>query len=112
VAFVGGVANNLDNEAKREVTVVYSVTGSAGQSAAITYSGRDFNTPQETAVRLPWNKSVTIDGLGKTVTLIATNDAEGGTITCQITANGKTLAEQSSTGPFASASCVGNAGDA
>jgi Mycobacterium membrane protein len=111
VAFVGSVAKNIDDESKREVTVIYSVTGS-GKSVAITYSGRDFNTAQETAVSLPWNKSVTIDGIGKTVSLTATNDFGGGTITCQISANGKTIAEQTSNGPFATASCIGNAGDA
>ncbi|MFL6087872.1 MAG: MmpS family transport accessory protein [Mycobacterium sp.] len=110
VAFVGGVASNIDKETKREVEVIYAVSGS-GRSVAITYSGRDFNTAQETAVSLPWNKSVTIDGLGKTVSLTATNDMDGGTITCQITANGKTIAEQTSSGPFATASCIGNAGD-
>jgi hypothetical protein len=99
VAFVGGVASNIDKETKREVEVIYAVSGS-GRSVAITYSGRDFNTAQETAVRLPWNR------------MRATNDMSGGTITCQITANGKTIAEQSSTGPFATASCVGNAGAA
>jgi hypothetical protein len=111
VAFVGGVAKNITDESNREVTVTYSVTGS-GKSVAITYSGRDFNTAQETAVSLPWNKDVTIDGLGKTVTLTATNDFGGGTIACEITANGKTLAQQTSSGPFATASCIGNAGDA
>src|SRR5215212_645863 len=107
VAFVGGVASNLDKETKREVEVIYAVSGS-GRSVAITYSGRDFNTAQETAVSLPWKKSVTIDGLGKTVSLTATNDMNGGTITCRITANGKTIAEQTSSGPFATASCIGN----
>ncbi|WP_054600986.1 MmpS family transport accessory protein [Mycolicibacterium fortuitum] len=111
VAFVGGVAKNIDDESKREVTVTYSVTGS-GNSAAITYSGRDFNTAQETDVTLPWNKNVTIDGLGKTVSLTVTNDSDGGTITCEISANGRTLARQTSSGPFATASCIGNAGDA
>ncbi|KUI17393.1 hypothetical protein AU191_08770 [Mycolicibacterium acapulense] len=111
VAFVGGIANEIDKETKREVEIIYGVTGS-GRSVAITYSGRDFNTAQETAVDLPWNKSVVIDGLGKTVTLTATNDMSGGTITCQITADGKTIAEQTSSGPFATASCIGNAGAA
>ncbi len=109
VAFVGGVATNIDKETKREVTVTYSVTGS-GKSVAITYSGRDFNTAQETAVSLPWNKNMTIDGLSKSVVLRATNDFGGGTITCKITANGTTLAEQTSSGPFSTASCIGNAG--
>ena len=68
------------------------------ETGAITYSGTKFQHRPETAVGLPWDKSVTIDGLGKTVFSTATNDFGGGTITCQISANGKTIAEQSSSG--------------
>jgi hypothetical protein len=109
VAFVGAVAHNLAQESAREVVVTYEVSG-AGGSVAVTFSGRDFNTAQETDVALPWNKQVTIDGLGKTVILTATNDGDHGTITCRISANGRVVSEQTSTGPFASASCVGNVG--
>lgn len=111
VAFVGGVANNIDKESKRQVTVTYEVTGS-GNSVAVTYSGHDFNTAQDTGVSLPWTKQVTVDGLGKTVSLTATNGSDSGTVTCRISANGKVLAEQTSSGPFASANCIGNAGNA
>lgn len=107
--FVGAVANEIDNETKREVTITYEVTGT-GTSAAITYSGRDFNTAQETDAPLPWSRDVTIDGLGKTVSLTATNGMDDGTVTCRITADGTVLAEQTSSGPFASASCIGSAG--
>ncbi len=109
IAFIGAVATDIDKESKREVNVTYQVEGSAS-SAAITYSGRDFNTAQDTAVSLPWSKQVTIDGLGKTVTLTATNDESGGTITCRILADGKQVSEQTASGPLATASCMGDAG--
>jgi hypothetical protein len=109
-AFVGLVANGIDAESKREVTVTYEVTGT-GDSVAVTYSGRDFNTAQETGVGLPWRKDVVIDGLGKTVILTGTRSMGDGTVTCRISANGKVVSEQTSSGPFASASCMGNANE-
>lgn len=111
VAFVGTVATSIHNEATRQVTVTYSVKGSAN-SASITYSGKGFNSAQETGASLPWTKSVTIDGLGKTIMLTATNGFADGTVTCEISANGKVLAQQTSSGAFATASCLANAGDA
>lgn len=109
MAMIGGAANEIDKESKREVTVTYQVEGSGGNSS-ITYSGRDFNIAQETAATLPWTKDVTIDGLGKTVTLSATNDENGGDVTCRILVDGNAISEQTSSGPFASASCTGDAG--
>ena len=108
VALVGVMATGIDNESKREVTVTYEVTGT-GDAVAITYSGRDFNIAQDTGVSLPWSKDVVIDGLGKTVTLTGTRGGDDGTVTCRISANGKVVSEQTSTGPFASAVCNGSA---
>jgi hypothetical protein len=110
VAFVGLVATGIDSESKREVTVKYEVTGT-GDTVAITYSGRDFNIAQDTGVSLPWSTDVTIDGLGKTVTLTGTRGAGDGTVTCRISTNGRVISEQTSTGPFASAICNGSASD-
>lgn len=109
VALVGGAANEIDKESKREVTVTYQVTGS-GTGTSVTCSGRDFNIAQDTDVALPWSKEVTIDGLGKTVTLSATNDQDGGAVTCSIKVGDRVISEQQSTGPFATASCTGDAG--
>ncbi|MBB3039586.1 MmpS family transport accessory protein [Hoyosella altamirensis] len=112
MALIGGVATELDRESEREVTVTYEVEGDT-QSASITYSGRDFNTAQDTNVALPWTTDVTIAGLGKTVSLSASNDYDtGGQITCRIRVGEQVISEQTSSGPFATASCIGNAGDA
>ena len=46
---------------------------------------------------------------GGNVSLTATNDQSGGTITCRIFANGKQISEQA-TGPLASARCSGDVG--
>jgi hypothetical protein len=108
-AFIGVVATSIDKESKREVRVTYQVEG-LGDSVAVAYSGRDFNTAQDTSVSLPWTKDVTVAGLGKTVVLTATNGASGKTITCRILADSKQVSEETSNGPFASANCVGNAG--
>lgn len=109
VAFFGRVAHNMDTESKREVDIVYQVEGS-GRSASIMYSGREMNSSQDTAVRLPWSKSITISGFLKSVSLTATNDETGGTITCRILADGREITEQTASGPFASANCFGDAG--
>ncbi|CDZ90785.1 MmpS family transport accessory protein [Rhodococcus ruber] len=109
MAFVGGVANEIDKEANREVTVTYQVEGT-GTGASVTYSGRDMNMAQETDVTLPWTKDVTIDGLGKFVSLTVTNNEDGGSITCRILADDAVVSEQTSSGPFASANCTGDAG--
>ncbi|WP_227983226.1 MmpS family transport accessory protein [Nocardia spumae] len=109
MALVGGAVNSVDKESKREVTVTYQVEGT-GPDSSITYSGRDFNIAQENGATLPWSKQVTIDGLGKTVSLSATNDEKGGDVTCRILLGDKVISEQKSSGPFASASCTGDAG--
>lgn len=108
-ALIGGVANEVDKESKRQVNVTYQVEGT-GTSASITYSGQDLNISQDTEATLPWTKNLTIDGLMKSVTLTATNGDGGGAITCRIIADGKQITEQTANGPYASASCSGNAG--
>lgn len=44
------------------------------------------------------------------VSLIAVNDVDGGEATCRILIGGRLVSEQTSTGPYASAGCSGNAG--
>lgn len=109
MALVGTVANEVDKESKREVNVTYQVEGT-GSSVSVTYSGNDLNMAQDTGVSLPWSKQVTITGLLKSVTLTATNGDSPGSVTCRIMADGKQISEQTANGPFASASCSGDAG--
>lgn len=108
-AFFGGVASEIEKESEREVTVTYRVEGTSSD-ASVTYSGRDMNMSQETAITLPWSKDVTIDGIGKYVSMTASNGDAGGEITCRILVGDRVISEQTSSGPYASASCSGDAG--
>ncbi|MGN2640438.1 MmpS family transport accessory protein [Nocardia takedensis] len=110
VALVAGVVNEVDDELNRQVAVTYEVEGS-GTDASITYSGSDFDIAQETAATMPWRKQVTVEGFSSYVSLSATNGANGGEITCRIKAGDRVVSEQTSSGPYASASCSGDAGD-
>ncbi|UGT60633.1 MmpS family transport accessory protein [Nocardia asteroides] len=109
MALIAGAVNEVDKEAKREVTVAYEVRGSGG-AAAVTYSGRDFDIAQEAEAPLPWSKDVTIDGLGKYVSLTAQSGADGEELSCRILVDGRVLSEQTSNGPFSMVSCSGDAG--
>ena len=79
----------------------------SGSSAAIQYTVGIAHTAKDTAASLPWSKDVSTGG---NVSLTATNDQSGGTITCRIFANGKQISEQTATGPLTSARCSGDVG--
>lgn len=113
MAFFGGVANEIDKESNRTVEVTYRVTGEGGTASSITFTDADWNTAQDTSVSLPWEKKVSIDGLGKLASLMASNsiDAAPGTaITCEILVDGEVKYTNTATGPGASASCSGDVG--
>ncbi|MEV0362612.1 MmpS family transport accessory protein [Nocardia fusca] len=109
VAVVAGIANEVGEDADREVAVSYEVEGTAGE-VSVTYLGHDLGMARETAAGLPWRRDVLIDSFGTMVSLIAVNDADGGEVTCRILIGGRLVSEQTSTGPHASAGCSGNAG--
>ena len=109
LALIGGVANNINRESQRQVAITYQVEGSGG-SVSVTYSGSDFNSAQDTDVTLPWTKQITISGFLKTVSLTATNGSSGGTVTCRILADGNVVAQQTSSGPFATGAIVNTCG--
>jgi hypothetical protein len=108
-AMVGSVANEIDQEAEREVQVTYSVTGDG--TASIQYdTSTDTGISSETAndADLPWTKEVTVSGFFKSPHLIATLGSDGGDITCEIKADGKVVKTASGSGPFASVTCMAN----
>ncbi|MFE9788960.1 MmpS family transport accessory protein [Nocardia salmonicida] len=109
VALFGGIANEIDKEVNSTVNVTYEVDGT-GQASSITYSGGNSDVSQDTDASLPWTKEVTVDGFIKAVTLTASAGPDGGEITCRIKVGDRVIAEQTSSGPFASASCSGDAG--
>ena len=89
MAVVGKAVDEVDKEMKSTASVVYEVTkngqpGVAVDNASITYTNGDSNISQDTAASLPWTKTVDVTGLGKYVSLTATNDENGGAITCTI----------------------------
>ncbi|WP_280401103.1 MmpS family transport accessory protein [Nocardia carnea] len=115
VLVIGGCVAVFSNQVGDEqvdtgVTVTYRVDGTA-PAASVTYLGTDLGMARETAVALPWSKDVSIQGWGKIVSLTANNGPDGGDITCRILVGGKVMSEQTSSGPYASASCSGDAGE-
>jgi uncharacterized protein YceK len=90
-------------------TVVYSVTGT-GQASYITYATLQQGNGQKgvsqvTNVPLPWTKIITVSGLITAFSVTGTVGANGGTVACNITEDGKSLSTNTASGPFASANC-------
>jgi heme/copper-type cytochrome/quinol oxidase subunit 2 len=107
VAF-GNAVDDVVDEANREVTIVYEITGDAANVSVtyVTYSDEKSDEQQETAATLPWSKEVKAKGLVKEGQVIATTGAEGGTVTCKITVDGKEVSTKTATGQFAIADCA------
>ena len=106
-AMVGGVANNINNESKREVHVSYSVSGTG--KASITYdtsTNTGWSSEQANDTKLPWSKDVTMSGILKSPNVFATLGPDGGNITCTITVDGQVLKTATGSGPFATATCT------
>ncbi|NUS72111.1 MAG: hypothetical protein HOQ05_01760 [Corynebacteriales bacterium] len=96
----------IDDESEEEHEVVYALTGD-GDVAAVSYSTDEGgNIAQETQASLPWRKELTRKGFFRTYTLTAQRDSGGeGSLTCTITVDGKELASNTSTGPYAAVVC-------
>ncbi|MFI1464172.1 MmpS family transport accessory protein [Nocardia carnea] len=104
------LGNEGDERAGNEITVTYEVRGT-GSEAAVTYLGQDQGMAQETGVSLPWSKVVPVRSWDRIVSMTAANGPAGGDITCRILVGGRVMTEQTSSGPYASASCSGDAGE-
>ncbi|MFW0793314.1 hypothetical protein AAFP30_05840 [Gordonia sp. CPCC 205515] len=109
VALVGGAINSVDEESKKTVSVTYEITGD-GPTGSATYTAGNGDTSQDTDVQIPWKKEVQITGLGKYVSLLASNGIDGsGSIKCVIRQGDKVISENTASGPGANASCSGTA---
>lgn len=86
-------------------TVVYEVDGSG--TALVTYSTPS-GQEQDNGADLPWTKKFKAKG-GEFLSVSAQNKG-GGTITCTITVDGKTIKRARSKGAYAIASCDGMIG--
>ena len=106
VAVWNKAVDDINEEANREVVIVYEITGDA-PSADVTYTtfGDSMTTNQETVTQLPWRKEVSTTGIVKEGQLIVTTGADGGSVTCKVTVDGKEVKTATASGTFAMATC-------
>ena len=123
--FAGAVSEGIKTaqaessaEADRDVTVVYEVTGTSAASSItyMTFTDGNSGTEQANDQALPFTKEFTIKAGGtfdySSFYVMAMNGADdAGDISCKITVDGKVLAENTSTGAYASASCSASSMD-
>ncbi|MDQ3403717.1 MAG: hypothetical protein M3548_10020 [Actinomycetota bacterium] len=101
--------NSVVEEGSRPVTVAYEVGGDAVNATVMytTFGESGMSTSTETLSSLPWSKSVEAAGFGKGGSLTVSTGAEGGTVTCKVTIDGKATKTGTASGQFAIASCSG-----
>lgn len=99
----GAAIKAVDDESKKEHTVLYEVTSESG-TASVTYT-KDGNMAQETAAKTPWKKEIKQTGFNIS-SFSATNSDKGGKISCKLTIDGKVEKTAEGAGPFASVSCT------
>lgn len=87
--------------------VTYAVSGHAAGLIDLVVPGTVQQQQITTTTDLPWSKSFTVDeGLSEFDFLsISAQNAGSGTISCSISVNGKVVAHNSSSGPYAIADC-------
>lgn len=101
-----GAAGKAMEEATAPRTLVYDVEGTARASISYWQTG---GMGSESSVKLPWRKEVQSDGFAWG-TLTVTTDQNGGEVLCRVSGpDGKVIAENRASGPFAMASCNGTA---
>jgi hypothetical protein len=98
-----------------DVKVVYTLESDAPTMLATyaTASGGSIGQQQDNNVKSPWTKTITAkDSFAKSFVLsgvmnpVTTGGKDGTKITCRITVDGKKVAEQTSTGQYASVTCT------
>ena len=112
VAIVAGTSKAVHDANTAKHTIIYSVTGSTGTIATVTYSAYDNGnqgTSQLSNQTLPWTKTITGSGLFNDYNLTATVGQNGGSVTCTLTVDGQQKASHTANGAFASANCSGSA---
>jgi Mycobacterium membrane protein len=108
VLIINQAVDEVEQEANREVTITYEVTGDApAVDVDYTTYGDDVSSAQETGVPLPWSKEVTTDGLVKGGSLIVTTGEQGGSVTCRVLVDGEEAETATASGAFAVADCTG-----
>jgi hypothetical protein len=101
------VSDDIHHTANKQVTVVFEVAGDS-TDATVTYSSASGpGMSQATGQKLPFSKTITEkQGLIPVYSVTGSNGMTGSDISCKITVDGKVVAEQTSTGQFASVDCT------
>ncbi|MEU4693274.1 MmpS family transport accessory protein [Actinoplanes sp. NPDC023714] len=88
----------------REISVTYEVTGDG--PAEILYAEQLGTAPKVVSgVKLPWKVTTTMKGVALVSVSAQRTDAASGDITCRATVDGKEVAKQTGSGPYASTTC-------
>ena len=106
IAGVVFMLNSHTGSDKSELyNVKYEVTGSA-KSVLITFTNEKGKIIQISDIELPWKKIISVEK-GSSLTLIAQNQTDNGTMTASIYIDGKLMQESKSSEPHRSASVTG-----
>lgn len=95
-------------------SVTYDVTGDGTKATSVTYltfNDGSSGTSQANDTAVPFHKVVPIKGdtlFSTSLFSLVAQSADGNTITCKITVDGKVISTNTSTGPYAVATCSGN----
>ncbi|MEE4541893.1 hypothetical protein V2S66_07915 [Streptomyces sp. V4-01] len=106
---VAGIATAVHGESTKQVTVRYSITGTA-RDVAVAYStwhGGNISTTKETVKALPWHLKVTTKEYRTGGSLAVTLGASGGTVTCAAVKDDGKVHTDTASGPSATAYCSG-----
>lgn len=101
-AFVGGVANEIDQDLNRERHLVYRATSDT-DGASVSWADAD-GSSLNADFDGEWEQEVVITNWEWTY-MDVTSGWDGGTVTCTIEENGVVIAQNTATGVLASASC-------
>jgi len=109
VVVIGQVISDVKDQSAQQHTIVYEVGGDA-KAVDIQYTTFDehaVTTDGQDATTLPWTKTVQAKGLLSGGQLTASTDAQGGTVTCKVSVDGKVTKTATASGPLAMAICSG-----
>lgn len=100
-----GSSTKSNSSSPTSYSITYRIEGAGTSKASVTYQNASDDTEQADIV-LPWSK--TFDARPDAFLYIsAQNDADHGTILCEILINGKIVKQSKSTGAYVIATCSG-----
>lgn len=95
-------------------TVTYDVTGNGTKATDVTYltfNNGSSGTSQANDAVIPFHKVIPIESnslLSTSIFSLVAQASDGSSITCNITVDGKVISTNTSTGPYAVATCSGS----